>query len=84
MARYIASRGISLRRACYLARVARSTLNYQSVLEAKDRKPVGAMKDLARQHPRFGYRRVRILLQRQGFFMSSDRAWRLWNKAGLY
>jgi putative transposase len=83
VARYIASRGISLRRACYLARIARSTLSYESVLEAKDRKPVSAMKALARQHPRFGYRRIRILMQRQGFFMSPDRAWRLWNKAGL-
>lgn len=83
VARYIASRGISLRRACSLARVARSTLSYQSVLEAKDRKPVDAMKDLARQHPRFGYRRIRVLLQRRGFHMSSDRAWRLWKKAGL-
>ena len=83
VARCLASRRISLRRACHLARVARSTLSYKSVLEAKDRKPVGAMKDLARQHPRFGYRTIRILLQRQGIHMSSDRAWRLWNKAGL-
>ena len=83
MARYIAGRGTSLRRACSLARVARSTLRYESLLEAKDQKPLAAMKDLARQHPRFGYRRIRILLQRRGIFMSPDRAWRLWNKAGL-
>jgi putative transposase len=83
VARFIASRGISLRRACWLARVARSTLSYESVLESKDREPVAAMKDLARQHPRFGYRRIRILMQREGFFMSPDRAWRLWSKAGL-
>ena len=83
VARYIADRGTSLRRACSLARVARSTLRYESLLEAKDQKPLAAMKDLARQHPRFGYRRIRILLQRRGIFMSPDRAWRLWNKAGL-
>ena len=83
VARYIAGRGTSLRRACSLARVARSTLRYESLLEAKDQKPLAAMKDLARQHPRFGYRRIRILLQRRGIFMSPDRAWRLWNKAGL-
>ena len=44
---------------------------------------MAAMKDMARKHPRFGYRRIRILLQRQGIFMSPDRAWRLWSKAAL-
>ncbi len=83
VARCIAGRGTSLRRACSLARVARSTLSYESVLDAKDREPLAAMKDLAQKHPRFGYRRIRILLQRQGIFMSPDRAWRLWNKAAL-
>lgn len=82
-ARYAIRRGLSQRRACFLARVSRSTLGYTSVLEAQDREPTSAMKDLARQYPRFGYRRIRILLARDGFPMSTDRAWRLWRKAGL-
>ena len=40
------------------------TLSYESGLDANDREPLAAMKDLARKHPRFGYRRIRILLQR--------------------
>jgi len=42
-----------------------------------------AMRRLARLYPRFGYRRVAILLRREGHPMSFDRAWRLWKKAEL-
>ena len=82
-ARYAIGCGLSQRRACFLARVSRWTLGYESVLEARDREPTSAMKELARQYPRFGYRRIRIRLARDGFPMSSDRAWRLWRIAGL-
>lgn len=82
-ARYAIRRGLSQRRACFLAGVSRSTLGYESVLEARDREPTSVMKDLARQYPRFGYRRIRILLARHGFAMSTDRVWRLWRIGGL-
>jgi hypothetical protein len=36
-----------------------------------------AMRTLAGQYPRYGYRRVRIFLPRQGRAMSADRAYRL-------
>lgn len=41
------------------------------------------MKRLAAQYPRFGYRRIRIFLQREGQRMSAQRAHRLWRLAGL-
>src|SRR3546814_15785695 len=41
------------------------------------------MKALAAQYPRFGYRRIRIFLGRDGHPMSPGRAWRLWKAAGL-
>ena len=41
------------------------------------------MQELARQYPRYGYRRVQVFLGRQGFAMSADRAYRLWRQAGL-
>ena len=44
---------------------------------------VAVMKRLAAQHPRFGYRRIKILLGREGLAMSFDRAFRLWRKAAL-
>lgn len=81
-ARYAIGRGLSQRRACFLAQVSRSILGYKSVLEVQDREPTRAIRDLARQYPRFGDRRIRILLARDGFPISTDRAWRLWQKAG--
>ena len=62
---------------------ARSTLGYRSRLTVKDA-PVGAaMRDLSAQYPRFGYRRIHVLLERRGHAMSPDRAHRLWRQAGL-
>jgi putative transposase len=41
------------------------------------------MRELAARYPRFGYRRIRIFLGRDGFSMGVDRAYRLWRQAGL-
>ena len=49
-------RGVSSRRACALLSVARSTLEYESRLAAKDAPVVVAMRELSAQYPRFGYR----------------------------
>jgi putative transposase len=80
---YARSRGLSGRRACALLSVARSTLGYQSRLVVRDAPAVAAMRDLAGQYPRYGYRRIRIFLKRAGHPMSADRAHRLWRQAGL-
>jgi putative transposase len=40
------------------------------------------MRELS-QYPRYGYRRIRILLGRDGHLMSVGRAYRLWRSAGL-
>jgi putative transposase len=39
--------------------------------------------DVVGQYPRYGYRRIRIFLRRQGFALSCSRTHRLWRKAGL-
>ena len=80
---YAMKRGVSQRTACRLFSVARSTLGYRSRLAAKDAPALMAMRRLARMYPRFGYRRITILLRREGHAMSFDRAWRLWRSAGL-
>jgi len=80
---YACQRGLSTRQACALLSVARSTLGYQSRLAAKDAPVVAAMRDLSVQYPRFGYRRIHVLLERRGHAMSPDRAHRLWRQAGL-
>ena len=80
---YVRRRGISLRRTCALLQVARSTIGYESVLARRDAPVLAAMRELAGQYPRYGYRRIQVFLARRGLTMSADRAYRLWKKAGL-
>jgi putative transposase len=76
-------RGLSARRACTLFKVARSALNYQRRMPEKDAPVIERMKALSAQYPRYGYRRIRIFLGRDGHLMSVGRACRLWRAAGL-
>ena len=76
-------RGHSKRRACELMEIARSGLAYRSVREERDAPTIEAMKRLAAQYPRYGYRRIRVFLRREGHCMSRHRAHRLWRLAGL-
>ena len=80
---YVRKRGISPRRSCALLQVARSTVGYQSRLAIRDAPVIAAMRDLAAQYPRFGYRRIQVFLARRGLVMSADRAYRIWKQAGL-
>jgi putative transposase len=80
---YAHRRGLSVRRGCALMTVARSSLHYVSKRAAADEPALRAMRELAQQYPRYGYRRVRIFLRRAGHPMSKDRAHRLWRHAGL-
>ena len=80
---YGVKRSLSVRHACALFGVARSSLNYGSRLDAKDADVIAAMKRLAAQYPRYGYRRIQVFLEREGLVMSADRAHRLWKQAGL-
>lgn len=80
---YVHERGISVRRACALMSVARSSLRYESRLAKRDAPVVTAMRELAAQYPRYGYRRIQVFLERRGHVMSADRAHRLWRLHGL-
>ena len=80
---YVNRRGLSLRRACALMSVARSTLRYESRLARRDAPVMSVMRELAGQYPRYGYRRIQVFLARRGHEMSADRAHRLWRLAGL-
>jgi putative transposase len=74
---------LSLRRACALLEVPRSGASYESKRDASDAPLLHRMHELAAQYPRYGYRRIRIFLGRDGHKMSVDRAHRLWRKARL-
>jgi putative transposase len=76
-------RGLSKRRACELIEIARSGLGYESVRARRDAPALEAMKRLAAQYPRYGYRRIRVFLRREGHGMSRHRAHRLWRLQGL-
>jgi len=80
---YACARGLSKQRACGLVGIARSTLAYELRQPAKDEPVIAAMKRLSAQYPRYGYRRIRIFLRREGMMMSPARAERLWRKARL-
>ena len=62
--------GLSKRRACGLLGIARSGLSYALRKPAKDAPVLAAMKRLSSQYPRYGYRRIRIFLRREGLLMS--------------
>ena len=49
----------------------------------KDAVAIERMKALSAQYPRYGYRRIRIFLGRDGHRMSPGRTYRLWRAAGL-
>ena len=80
---FVQRRGLSLRRACALLRVPRSTIGYESRLAKKDAPVLEAMHELAGQYPRYGYRRIQVFLERRGIKIGVDRTNRLWRLAKL-
>jgi putative transposase len=77
------ARGHSERRACELLGIARSVRGYRPVRAERDAPVFALMKRLAQQFPRYGYRRIRIFLKREGHVVSWERAHRLWKSASL-
>jgi len=82
-ARYAVERRVSQRRACALLQVARSGLTYTCKMPTKDAPIVQAMHHYYGKHPRFGARRVRIFLRRDGISLGRDRTARIWAKHRL-
>jgi len=52
-------------------------------MPVKDAPVMQAMKSLSRTYPRFGSRRIRVFLERDGMNIGKERCSRLWAKAGL-
>lgn len=71
------------RRVCKALGVARSLVRYSSRLPAKDAALVGAMRELARKHPRWGYRKIAALLRAGGWRVNNKRVRRLWRREGF-
>lgn len=70
------------RRACRVVGLASSTLYYQS--RRPERAEVRArLRDLAAQRPRWGYRRLHVLLHREGHQLNHKLVFRLYRSEGL-
>jgi putative transposase len=80
---YATQRGLSQRMACTLLKISRSNLFYSPKMPVKDAPVIEAMKTLSGTYPRFGSRRIRIFLQRDGIMLGKERCIRLWARAGL-
>jgi len=74
--------GLSERRACRLADLGRSTFQYEKQAGGDDvlRQRLA---ELANERRRFGYRRLLILLRREGFEINHKKLYRLYRDAGL-
>src|SRR5579864_1060076 len=82
-ASYAIERGLSQRMSCALLRISRTQLYYDHKMPVKDAPVITAMKTLSGLYPRFGSRRIRVFLQREGINLGKERCGRLWAKAGL-
>ena len=74
---------MSQRHACELVGVARSTVQYQARPAADEAALTQAIRDLAEQHPVYGYRPITALLRRAGWTVNHKRVQRLWRQEGL-
>jgi putative transposase len=74
--------GFSQRRACRLVGGTRSTIRYQSQPQDDDAVRI-RLRVLAVQRPRFGYRRLCVLLRREGIVVNHKRVARLYRAEGL-
>jgi len=73
---------VSERRACRVAGVPRTTTRYRS--RARDQSALRQrIKELAAVRVRYGYRRLHILLRREGWRVNAKRVYRLYREEGL-
>ena len=74
--------GLSERRACALANLHRSVFQYRK-RDRDDEALRRRLRDLAHERRRFGYRRLGILLAREGLVVNHKKLFRLYREEGL-
>ena len=75
--------GMSQRHACRLLGMGRSTHRYRARKAGRDIELRRRLKELAAKRMRFGYRRLRALLMREGVAANHKRVYRLYREEGL-
>lgn len=78
----MASYRISERRACEMLKLSRTTFRYRSRRDPRT-EVRQRMRELAAARVRYGYRKIRVLLQREGFQVSKKVVYRLYSEEGL-
>ncbi len=81
--RFAQAKGLSLRRACALFQVARSSIRYRSRMRVRDRELRQQLQTIATQHPRYGYRRAWAVLRRTQV-INIKRVQRVWRAAEFH
>ena len=74
--------GVSQRRACAVLQIDRSSVRYRSI-RPDDRDLREAMRQVASERRRFGYRRIHVMLERQGIRMNLKKLRRLYREEKL-
>lgn len=72
---------VSQRKACELANIAHSSYRYRA--QDRDTELRKQLVELAQEKPRYGYRRLQVLLQRKGQHVNHKRLFRVYRSAGL-
>lgn len=75
--------GVSERRACGLLGAGRSMVRYCATRPLLDRALREKLEALAAARPRFGYRRLHVLVRRSGEGVNHKRVYRVYREAGL-
>ena len=82
--KYLRRRGrSSLRRACLLLGMSRSVVGYVARRRRGETMLVKKIHELAVRNGRYGYRRVAVLLRREGWKVNRKRVHRIWKSEGL-
>ena len=74
---------ISERRACRLVGISRTVFRYQATESVQSVVLQSRLVELAAERRRFGYRRLHVLIRREGIRVNHKRIYRLYSEAGL-
>ena len=76
--------GLSLRRACKLIKLSRTSFRYTPKDKSPDELTIRAkLKEIAQKRRRFGCPRLHVMLRREGFIINHKRTERLYKEEGL-
>ncbi|MBB5343375.1 putative transposase [Edaphobacter lichenicola] len=80
--RLVGSYLVSERRACRVLRLARATYRYRSCLDPRTELRM-RIREIAQARVRYGYRKIRVLLNREGWDVGKYLVYRLYKEEGL-